>query len=65
MAIESTVTKTKLQLKYEDGSKTYSNCKIDATDESIFNTAGAIAALQNQEVEQIIKVVESEIVETV
>ncbi|MFZ7121887.1 MAG: DUF1659 domain-containing protein [Eubacteriaceae bacterium] len=66
MAIDSTVNTSKLQLKYNYGidgngnniikSKTYSNVKTDVADQSIYDVASAISALQSNTLEGIHKV---------
>lgn len=61
MAVVSDALKTKLQLKYEKGSKTFSNCRLDVTDEELFTVGEAINSLQNKPTEQIVKVVESQL----
>jgi hypothetical protein len=62
MPATATVLKTKLQLRYEKGSKTFANCTEDAGVQDLLDTADAIGTLQNKPVEKVIKIVESEIV---
>ncbi|NLP45928.1 MAG: DUF1659 domain-containing protein [Epulopiscium sp.] len=63
MAIATNPLKTKLQLKYEKGSKTFSNCRHDVTDQDLFDVGEAINGLQEKPAEQIVKVVESQLVQ--
>ena len=63
MAISNETLGTKMQLRYEKGSKTFSNCRVDATDEQLYNAALSINSLQNKAVAQIRKIVESELVD--
>lgn len=61
MAVAASALKTKFQLKFEKGSRTYANCKEDAADENIFAAASTIAGLQKKPVEKVVKIVESEL----
>ena len=59
MATTAIIEKTKMKLGYDKGSKLYSNLKLDATDQNIFDTAVIIGGLQTTPVIKVTKVVES------
>lgn len=66
MPVESRVTSSKLQMKYNYGvdekgnkiikSKTYANVSNSAADEAIYNVASALSALQSNTLEEVHKV---------
>lgn len=61
MAVTANLLKTKLKIEYEEGSKTFSNCKDDAPDQNIYQAANLIASLQSVPAEKIVKITESEL----
>jgi len=61
MAVTANLLKTKLKIQYEEGSKTFSNCKDNAPDQNIYQAAALISSLQSISAEKIIKVTESEL----
>jgi hypothetical protein len=65
MAVTAEVLGTRLSMKFTDGDKTvsksYGNVKESAADEKIFNTATQIAGLTDNPVEQVKKIVETEL----
>lgn len=61
MAVTANLLKTKLKIQYEEGSKTYSNCKEDALDQSIYQAAVLISSLQSTPAEKVVKITESEL----
>lgn len=68
MAVEANTLSTRMQLKYIDGvdvdgnniikTKSYSNVKADATDQSIYDIASAMSALQTKTLEGVHKVMD-------
>ncbi|MDK2786904.1 MAG: hypothetical protein PWP07_129 [Epulopiscium sp.] len=61
MAITATLLKAKLKIQYEEGSKTFSNCKEDASDQNMYQAAALISSLQSIPTEKIIRITESEL----
>ncbi|WP_058485921.1 DUF1659 domain-containing protein [Defluviitalea phaphyphila] len=61
MAVVSNTLKTKLKLDYEEGSKIYSNCREDASDENIYQAGIIITSLQSTPAEKLIKITEAEL----
>ena len=53
------VEKTKMKLGYDKGSKLYSNLKLEATDQNIYDAAIIIGGLQTTPVIKVTKVTES------
>ncbi|WP_341876169.1 DUF1659 domain-containing protein [Defluviitalea saccharophila] len=61
MAVTANLLKTKLKIQYEEGSKTFSNCREDVEDQNIYQAAALISSLQSTPAEKIIKITESEL----
>ncbi|WP_069999255.1 DUF1659 domain-containing protein [Cellulosilyticum sp. I15G10I2] len=59
MAVTAEVKGVKLILKLNKGSQTVSNCSQSATDDALYAIGGAVASLQQEEVTNLTKVVET------
>lgn len=63
MAITADLKGVKLVLKLAKGSQTISNCNRAATDEALNSLGKAVATLQKEELETVVKVVETTLIE--
>jgi hypothetical protein len=59
MAVTAEVKGVKVVLKLAKGSQTISNCSQGASDEALYEIGDAVASLQEEEVTNLSKVVET------
>jgi hypothetical protein len=59
MAVTAEVKGVKVVLKLAKGSQTISNCSQSASDEALYEIGEAVASLQEEEVTNLSKVVET------
>lgn len=59
MAVTSELKGVKLVLDLTKGSQTISNCNPQATDENLSALATAVGALESEQVQTVVKVVET------
>lgn len=62
MAVAETIQGVKVILKLEKGTQTISGCKHDATGEALYELGEAIGSLQSQNLKEIQKVVQTQII---
>lgn len=62
MAVAETIQGVKVILKLEKGTQTISGCKHDATGEALYGLGEAIGSLQSQNLKEIQKVVQTQII---
>lgn len=63
MAVTTEVKGVKLVLKLEKGTQTVSNCSQSATNDALYEIGSAVATLQNEQVTDVSKVVETILIE--
>lgn len=63
--IKTTDLNTKITLKYEEGSFTYSKIKHGVDPDKLYELAEALNSLQAEAPEKIVKVVETELTEMI
>lgn len=63
MAVKAVAKGVKLVLKLNKGTQTVSNCSQSASDDALYTIGGAVASLQQEEVTNLTKVVETILVE--
>ena len=63
MAVKAVAKGVKLVLKLNKGTQTVTNCSQSASDDALYTIGGAVASLQQEEVTNLTKVVETILVE--
>lgn len=65
MAVSSKKEKVKVVLKFDQGSQTLTRCKQSATDEALYQLGEAIGSLNTAALEDIMKVTEEKLIQSV
>ena len=63
MAVVSELKGVKIVLDLEKGTQTIPNCNPSATDENLSNLALAVASLESTQLENVVKVVETVLIQ--
>ena len=63
MAITADIKNVKVVLKLTEGSQTISNCSKEATSEGLYSVGTAVAGMLSEELEEVVKVVETTLIE--
>lgn len=64
MAITGTLEEVKVVLKLTKGSQTLAHCNKEATDEGLYSLGVAVGSLNEEGLEEIVKVTETQLVES-
>ena len=62
MAVTALIDEVKVSLKFAKGSQTLAHCNKDATDENLYALGQAVGSLNKEELREIMKVVETNLV---